>query len=184
MAKRGCKRVSRKKARFASGKKKGKLKPGCRYLKGDGAQCCPPGSTKKGRKTGRKKRKRRATGAARRARKGVAPRTPKMDRLNQWRRAWKSGTCGQKRAALQQIKKQFQHMAYKDPKPKRGESVGQARQRRWKRWQSEYNNKLRMTASQCTGRPARSFRPVGPAMVSGIGGHPCGSASPPAWCRK
>ena len=47
-------RVSRAAAQVKSGPKKGKLKPGCRYLKGDGAMCS--GSTRK-RKTKRKGRK-------------------------------------------------------------------------------------------------------------------------------
>ena len=42
----GCKRVSRK---AAQRKVKGRtvLKRGCRYLKGDGAKCCPTGGTRK-----------------------------------------------------------------------------------------------------------------------------------------
>ena len=42
----GCKRVSRKAAQ-RKGKGRTVLKKGCRYLKGDGAKCCPTGGTRK-----------------------------------------------------------------------------------------------------------------------------------------
>ena len=51
----GWKRVSRAAAVHKSGKKKGRLKKGCKFVKGDGALC------RKGRST--TKRKRRATGS-------------------------------------------------------------------------------------------------------------------------
>lgn len=183
-------RVSRKKATYQSGKKKGKLKPGCRFIKGDGADCkSTKGKLKRKsrRKTKRKGRKRKVTGAARRARKGVAPRTPRMNRLNEWRRAFKRArSCGDKRKALRNIKKQFQHMAARPAKSKRGESQGQASRRRWRRWQSEYRNKLEQTEAFCTGRRTKA---VGPMMVNGLSAaqkkkHPCARSNPPAWCKK
>ena len=174
-------RVTRAKAVFKSGPKKGKLKPGCRYLKGDGAICK---TATEMQKRAKKKGKRKRTGAASRARKGVAPRTPRMDRLNAWRKRWKtSRNCGEKKRALREIQQQFKHMAARPAKSKRGESKGAAAQRRWNRWKSEYRNKLVVTERFCTGRPARV---VGPVMVDGLGGkkpHPCATARPPAWCK-
>ncbi len=59
-AKPKCKRVSRKAAQRSSGPNKGRLKPGCRYLKGDGARCCPTGKKTSRKKTSRKKTRRKA----------------------------------------------------------------------------------------------------------------------------
>jgi len=186
--KRKCKRVSRAKARFSSGKKKGKLKPGCRYLKGDGAQCCTGPKKGKGRKKKAGKKKRKRTGAAKRARKGVKPHTPKMDVLNAWRRRWKADrSCGGKKAALQKIFVQFKHMQHFKPS-KGGEP---ARARRWNRWMREYHNKVAQTSAFC-GRPLRpasgsrttSGRSPFPRATDGIGGHPCASPNPPRWCNK
>lgn len=186
-------RVSRKKAVYQSGPKKGRLKPGCKYIKGDGAECKSTSKKSSRKKGGSRTKKRKATGAAKRARKGVGPRTPRMDRLNAWRRAFKSaGTCQQKREALRALKTQFQHMAAQPAKTKRGESQGQAASRRWSKWQSEYRNKVEETEAFCSGRPRKSMRYVGPGMVNGLSGskrggkkkHPCATANPPAWCGR
>lgn len=183
-------RVSRAKAVYKSGPKKGKLKPGCRFIKGDGADCKKVGkktTKKRGKGRKRKGRKRKVTGAARRARRGVAPRTPSMNALNVLRRRFHgASSCGQKRAALRAIKKQFQKMARKPAKVKRGENQGTASRRRWRRWQSEYKNKLESTEMFCTGRRTKA---VGPMMVSGLSAsekkkHPCARKNPPRWCKK
>jgi hypothetical protein len=182
MATRNCKRVSRDKARRKSGPNKGQLNPGCRYIKGDGAQCCTPGAKKGKAKKGTTKRK-----ATKRKRKGTKPNTPAMDALNSVRRAFKSASsCKDKRVALRALKKRFQFMAKKPANKKRGESQGAASTRRWGRWQSEYKNKLNQTESLCSGRKTRV---VGPGMVSGLSAagkkkHPCTRANPPAWCGK
>lgn len=183
---RGCKRVSRANAVRKSGKKKGKLKEGCRYIKGDGAMCCPPGSKKSSSKKsrGRKKssKKRRSS-----KRKGKRPNTPQMDSLNAVRRAWKSAsTCREKREALRALKKRFTFMARQPARQRRGESQGAAASRRWSRWKSEYRNKLEATEYSCSGRRTRA---VGPVMVNGLSAaqkkkHPCARMNPPAWCNK
>lgn len=181
-------RVSRAKAVHKSGPRKGKLRPGCRYIKGDGADCKKAPRKKPRGKPRRKKR--RVTGAARRARRGVAPATPSMNRLNAWRRYFRDArSCGEKRKAVRAIKKQLQHMARKPAKPKRGESQGAAATRRWKRWQSEYKNKLEQTEAFCSGRPRSKQRMVGPGMVNGLSAtakkkHPCTRPNPPPWCNK
>ena len=180
----GCKRVSRKAAQ-RSVKGRTVLKKGCRYLKGDGAQCCPPGAKKKTARKGKGKRKR--SGAASRARKGVKPNTPLMDRLNDWRREWKRApTCRAKNEALRNIKIMFRQMATRPVSKKRGESELDARNRRWSRWQGEYTNKLHQTSAACQGVSARQVpRPSRDTMtVDGLKGHPCASARPPAWCNK
>lgn len=53
------KRVSRKAAVRKSGKKKGKLKKGCKFVKGDGAMCRTGRATKKRKSSKRKSSKKR-----------------------------------------------------------------------------------------------------------------------------
>jgi hypothetical protein len=57
----GCKKVSRAAAVRKSGPKKGRLSPGCRFLKGNGARCCKPGSSTKKKTTKKRKTKKKAT---------------------------------------------------------------------------------------------------------------------------
>lgn len=173
-------RVSRKKAQVKSGPNKGKLKKGCRYLKGDGAICKSPGKAKK--KTS--SRKRRRTGAAARARKGVAPATPNMNYLNVMRRRFKQGNCADKKKALREIRQIFRIMARKNAKKKRGESQDQANARRSNRWSSEFSKKTRATAEFCKGGSTSPRRvSAGERAFRSVGGHPCASANPPKWCR-
>lgn len=181
-AKKPGKRVSRKAAQTS----KGRLRKGCRYLKGDGARCCPKGYKKTAK---RKAGKRKRTGAAKRARKGVAPRTPRMDVLNAWRRQFKARqSCGGKKEALANIFKQFKHMDSANPR------TGAKRAKRWNRWMSEYHKKLAVASAFCK-RPLRpasgasggyqySGRSPFPRATNGLKGHPCASPRPPAWCNK
>lgn len=196
----GCKRVSRK---AAQRKVKGRtvLKKGCRYLKGDGAQCCPTGGGSRGKGKGKKaatgrSKKRKVTGAAKRARRGQAPSTPMMARLNEWRRIWASATtCPESKKALQAIRQQMRHMDSKPATPKRGETAEAARARRMKRWNSEYMNKLRITDGVCLGLSRKQMEGLGrgPSGARGRGRglsgtgkkkHPCATANPPAWCGR
>ncbi len=158
-AKSKCKRVSRDAAKWKSGNKKGKLRPGCKYLKGDGVHCCPSpkaGAVVKGQpaKKATKKRsgRRKARSVKRKSsRKGTRPATPNMNYLNLIRRRWKAGDCRDKRKTLREIRKLFEVMSQKPAKQKKGESQSQAAKRRWNRWQNEFQNKLIATEEHCKG---------------------------------
>lgn len=55
------KRVSRKAATHQSGKKKGRLKPGCKFIKGDGAMCRSGSSSTKKRSTKKRRTSKKKT---------------------------------------------------------------------------------------------------------------------------
>ncbi|HMO94953.1 MAG TPA: hypothetical protein PKD27_02465 [Tepidiformaceae bacterium] len=199
-------RVSRKKATYQSGPKKGGLKPGCRFIKGDGADCGGTKSATKTRKKTSKKKKskskskhpcsrpnppawcnkgKKKTSGKKRRSSGPKRALPEgMVRLQEWRRAFNaSSTCPQAREALRNLKQQFKYLASKPATKKRGESQDAANTRRWNRWVSEYNNKLRTTEGICLGLTRSQMSGLGKASGKSKK-HPCARPNPPAWCNR